>query len=202
MTSRAVVLLTGPSGSGKSRLGRDSGLPMLSLDDFYKDGDNPTAPRHPELGIVDWDDPRSWDADAAVAALRTICEQGRAEVPVYDIAHDRAASTQTFDCGGSPVFIAEGIFAAELVASCKASGMLADAIVVRRRMWKNFLRRLVRDLREGRKSPTTLVRRGWLLMRREPEIVARQVALGARACDAGQTREAFRRAARRMARHS
>ncbi|MET0741449.1 MAG: hypothetical protein ABWZ26_07880 [Candidatus Nanopelagicales bacterium] len=202
MTSRAVVLLTGPSGSGKSRLGRDSGLPMLSLDDFYKDGDNPTAPRHPELGIVDWDDPRSWDADAAVAALRTICEQGRAEVPVYDIAHDRAASTQTFDCGGSPVFIAEGIFAAELVASCKASGMLADAIVVRRRMWKNFLRRLVRDLREGRKSPTTLVRRGWLLMRREPEIVARQVALGARACDAGQTREALRRAARRMARHS
>ena len=152
MTSRAVVLLTGPSGCGKSRLGRDSRLPMLSLDDFYKNGDDPTAPRHPGLGIVDWDDPRSWDADAAVAALRTICEHGRAEVPVYDMAHDRAASTQTFDCGRSGVFIAEGIFAAELVARCRAYGMLADAIVVRRRAWKNFVRRLVRDLREGREE--------------------------------------------------
>jgi hypothetical protein len=42
-----------------------------------------------------------------------------------------------------------------------------------------FWRRLVRDLREGRKPPLTLLRRGWTLLRREPAIVARHVALGA-----------------------
>ena len=73
-----VVLLAGPSGSGKTHLAEESGLPMLDLDDFYKDGDDPTLPRHPTLGIVDWDDPASWDAAAALAALEQICRDGAA----------------------------------------------------------------------------------------------------------------------------
>lgn len=32
-----VVLLAGPSGSGKSHLAERSGLPVLRLDDFYKE---------------------------------------------------------------------------------------------------------------------------------------------------------------------
>jgi uridine kinase len=42
-----------------------------------------------------------------------------------------------------------------------------------------FARRLVRDLRERRKPPWTLVRRGLALMRDEPNVVARQESLGA-----------------------
>jgi uridine kinase len=38
--------------------------------------------------------------------------------------------------------------------------------------------RLLRDLREHRKAPHVLVRRGWRLMRAEPEIVARMAELG------------------------
>ena len=38
--------------------------------------------------------------------------------------------------------------------------------------------RLTRDLREGRKSPWMLVRRGWRLMQDEPRIVAEAVAHG------------------------
>jgi uridine kinase len=37
---------------------------------------------------------------------------------------------------------------------------------------------LTRDLREHRKPPTVLVRRGWLLMRQEPRVVAHAVACG------------------------
>ncbi|CAM5227050.1 Uridine kinase OS=Streptomyces tendae OX=1932 GN=GUR47_16240 PE=4 SV=1 [Streptomyces tendae] len=41
------MLLCGPSGSGKSRLAAHSGLPVLRLDDFYKEGTDPTLPTVP-----------------------------------------------------------------------------------------------------------------------------------------------------------
>src|SRR3954468_24226549 len=77
-----VVLLAGPSGAGKAglageggvpggRLAEQVGLPVVRLDDFYRDGDDDAMPRSP-LGIVDWDDPRSWDGDRAVAALEQL----------------------------------------------------------------------------------------------------------------------------------
>ena len=83
-------MLAGPSGSGKSRLAERLGLPVLRLDDFYKDGDDPTLPRLDLAGgepIVDWDDPASWNADAAVAAVEELCrDRARPTRPVYDIA--------------------------------------------------------------------------------------------------------------------
>ncbi len=191
-----LVLLAGPSGSGKTHLAEESGLPLVDLDHFYKDGDDPTAPRHPTLGIVDWDDPESWDAAGALAALEALCRTGTAEVPVYDIAHDGRVGTRRFDIGDSPAFVGTGIFAAELVGPARARGLLLDAVVVRRSRGKNFLRRLGRDLQEHRKPPVTLLRRGMTLLRDEPAVVARQVALGCRACDRAGTLRALRAAAR------
>lgn len=187
-----VVLLAGPSGSGKTHLAAQSGLPLLDLDEFYKDGDDPTSPRHPTLGIVDWDDPASWDAARALSALEAVCRDGAADVPVYDISRDGRVGTRHFEVSGSPAFVATGIFAAELVAGARERGLLADAIVLRRSRVKNFLRRLRRDLAERRKPPLTLVRRGLNLFRAEPAIVARQVALGARACNRNDTMDALR----------
>jgi uridine kinase len=191
-----VVVMAGPSGSGKSHLAESSGLPVLELDHFYKDGDDPTAPRHHSLGIVDWDDVRSWNADKAIAALDELCRTGTTQIPVYDIAQDRAVGAEPFSLNGAAAVIAEGIFSAELVAPLRARGLLADAIVVRRAAWKNFARRLQRDLRERRKPPATLVRRGLALMQAEEATVRRQIELGCRPCDRHATVYALRHAAR------
>lgn len=177
-----VVLLTGPSGSGKSSLAARSGLPVLRLDDFYKDGDDPTLPLVEGSADIDWDSPLSWDAEAAVAAIAALCAGGRTEVPVYDIATSSRTGTETLDIFRTPLFIAEGIFAADVAVRCQELGLLADAICLRGRPSTTFRRRLARDLREGRKSVPVLVRRGWRLMRAERGIVARHTALGAHAC--------------------
>lgn len=183
-----VVLLAGPSGSGKSHLAEASGLPVLTLDDFYRDGTDPALPRHPELGIVDWDHAAAWDAHRAVDTLVAICRDGFADVPVYDISQDRAVRTVRLDVGNAPVFVAEGLFAGEIAAACRERGILADALVLRRKPWKNFVRRLVRDLAERRKPPITLLRRGRALMRAESAIVQRQIELGCRSVDAAGVR--------------
>ena len=169
-----------------------SGLPVLELDDFYRSGDDPGLPRDADLGIVDWDDPRSWDAEGAVDAVDEICRTGSADVPIYDISRDGRVGSRRFDLGGHAAFVGTGIFAAEIVAACAGRGVLADAIVVRRAPWKNFLRRLRRDLVEHRKPPLTLVRRGLALFRAEPSVVARQVALGCRPCNRRGTLDALR----------
>ena len=105
-THARVILLSGPSGSGKSSLAERSGLPVLQLDDFYKDGDDPTLPRLPD-GAVDWDSPLAWHRDQAVAAIRALYEHGRAEVPVYSIPDNGRVSTRPLDLGGATAFIAE-----------------------------------------------------------------------------------------------
>ncbi|MFF1417373.1 hypothetical protein [Streptomyces sp. NPDC058280] len=177
-----VVLLAGPSGSGKSSLAARTGLPVLRLDDFYKEGDDPTLPLVPDSTDIDWDSPLSWDADAAVAAVMELCRTGRTTVPVYSIATSSRVDTEALDIERAPLFLAEGIFAADIVARCQELDVLADALCLRGRPSTTFRRRLLRDLREGRKSVPFLVRRGWRLMRAERVIVGRQMALGAYAC--------------------
>ncbi|PVC74712.1 ATP-binding protein [Streptomyces sp. CS081A] len=177
-----VVLLTGPSGSGKSSLAAVTGLPVLRLDDFYKEHDDPSLPLVAGSADIDWDSPQSWDADAAVSAVVELCRTGRTDVPVYDIATSSRTGREGLDIGRTPLFVAEGIFAAEIVARCRDLGVLADAICLRGRPSTTFRRRLARDLREGRKSVPFLLRRGWRLMRAERAIVARQAELGAHPC--------------------
>lgn len=177
------MLLCGPSGSGKSLVAARSGLPVLRLDDFYKEGDDPTLPLVAGSSDIDWDHPQSWDAEVAVEAIGRLCATGSAGVPVYDISLSARVGEETLHIGRTPLFIAEGIFAAEIVERCRELGLLADALCLSRGPLKTFRRRFLRDLREGRKSVPFLLRRGWRLMRAERTIVARQVSLGAHPCD-------------------
>jgi len=180
-----VVVLAGPSGAGKSRLAARLHaayrLPVVRLDDFYRDGDDPELPTR-ELGgttIVDWDDPGSWNADAAVRALKRLVVTGSVEVPVYDIARSSAAGTTRIDAQPGSLVVAEGIFAAEIIGALAAAGILHSAWCVRHPRWVTFARRLVRDLAERRKPPLVLLRRGLALTRSEPELVSRMERLGA-----------------------
>lgn len=189
--SRArVVLLSGPSGAGKSRLAArlaaEHGWPIVRLDDFYRDEDDPAMPRSEELGIIDWDDPRSWNADASVAALESLVRDGCATVPTYDLSASRATGSTQVECDEHDLVLAEGIFAAELVGPLRERGLLHSAFVVCRDRRLTFVLRLVRDLRERRKPPLVLVRRGLALMREEPEVVSRATGLGGTVASPGE----------------
>ncbi len=180
--SARVIVLAGPSGAGKSRLAERSGLPVLRLDDFYKSGGDPTLPlitEGPNAGIVDWDDPGSWILEDALVALGDLCRDGKAEVPIYEIAQNGRCGSQVLDLEGSPLFVAEGIFAHHVVSACRADGVLAAAFCVRQHPMVTFWRRLTRDLREHRKPPLVLVRRGLALMREQQRLVAEVVGHGA-----------------------
>lgn len=178
-----MVVLAGPSGAGKSRLAarlhHAHGWPIVRLDDFYRDEDDPAMPRSEELGIIDWDHPDSWDRDAGLAALHTLVTTGMVRTPVYDISLSRAVDTTTVHAGPHDLVLAEGIFAAEIIADLRGRGLLAGAYCVHHHRVVTFAWRLLRDLSERRKPPWTLVRRGLALMRDEPRVVARQEALGA-----------------------
>jgi uridine kinase len=175
--SARVVLLAGPSGTGKSHLAELVGLPVVRLDDFYRDGDDEAMPRSP-LGIVDWDHPGSWDADRAVAALETLCTTGSADLPIYDISADGTVGHRPVSTAGSPLVIAEGIFADQIVLALRERNLLAAAICVRHHRLVTFVRRFQRDLREHRKPPFTLLRRGLLLLRDDPRVVRRCLDAG------------------------
>jgi len=187
-----VVVLAGPSGSGKSRLAERLGLPVLRLDDFYKSAGDPTLPviaDGPNVGLVDWDHPDSWLPEEAVAALEQLCHEGRVDVPVYEIARDGRCGWQALAIDGADLVVAEGIFAPEVVAPLRDAGLLAAAWCVRRHPLVTFWLRLQRDLREHRKPPLVLVRRGLALMRDQRRVVGEAVAMG---CVAVTPREAAR----------
>jgi len=172
-----VIVLAGPSGSGKSRLAERLGLPVLRLDDFYHDGDRPGLPLLGS-GVVDWDHPHAWDLGRAIDTIEQPCRHGYADVPIYDIAADGRIGHRELDLDGATLFVAEGIFASEVVTECADRSLLADAVCVRHHRLVTFWRRLTRDLRERRKPALFLLRRGLALLRAEPLVVSRATTAG------------------------
>ena len=191
--SARVIVLAGPSGSGKSHLAERLGLPVLRLDDYYRDGDDPRLPRitsGANAGLVDWDDPGSWLQEEALGALAELCRAGSVQTPVYEIAANGRTGVQTVTLDGSHLVLAEGIFAHHVVEPLREAGLLAAAYCLRQHPVVTFWRRLSRDLREHRKPPLVLVRRGLVLMRDQRRIVATAAAAG---CTPVSSDQAYRR---------
>ena len=192
-----VVVVAGPSGSGKSRLcdrlAAEHGLPVVNLDDFYKEGGDPTLPRASLSGgapVVDWDHPDSWVQEDAVAALEQLCRTGSADIPVYDIASDSRVGHRVVELGAATVVLAEGIFADRVVGPCRDSGLLGEAVCVHNPRLLTFWRRLVRDLRERRKPAWVLVRRGISLLSHDMDVVDRARRAG---CTVLTSQQAYER---------
>lgn len=184
-----VLLLSGPSGSGKSRLASAlsaaHGWPIVELDDFYRDGHDPLLPIS-SFGLPDWDHVSAWDQDAALNALRRLSHDREVEVPRYDISRSRVTGIRTVRTADALVIVAEGIFAAHLITSLERQGLLVDSWCIRDRPWLTFARRFVRDVRQRRKPVRTLWRRGHQLRREEPGIVHDQCVMGATPMSSGE----------------
>lgn len=174
-----VIILTGPSGSGKTALSRRVGLPAVQLDNFYRDDDEPHMPRLTG-NFIDWDDPQSWNEDEAFAAVAQLCVEGQTQMPIYDIPTNKRTGTRTAALGTQPLFIAEGIFAGQLVPRLVDEGLMADAICIARSPLRNAWFRLLRDTAEGRKPLPHLLYRGAHLAREEPSKVRGWVSQGCR----------------------
>jgi uridine kinase len=169
---------------------------VVNLDDFYKDGDDPTLPRMHLAGgepVVDWDSPESWSGSAALEALTALCREGTVDLPVYDIPRNARVGSRVLALGPATHVLVEGIFADRMVGPCRDRGLLADAVCVHNPRLVTFVRRLVRDLREHRKPPWVLLRRGLSLLRAEPAIVARARDAGCRVISSPQAFEELRR---------
>ncbi|MEK8108106.1 hypothetical protein NKG94_30115 [Micromonospora sp. M12] len=106
-------------------------------------------------------------------------------------------ATRPFDLAGSPLFVAEGIFAAEIVEECRRLGLLAGAYALRRPAGD-----LPAPARPGpvrtAQGTRVLIRRGVALLRAEPAVLRRQMGLGA---EAARAREVLHRVAGLLAGH-
>ena len=191
-----VIVLAGPSGSGKSHLAERLGLPILRLDDFYRDGADPRCRGSPPAPTPGWSTgttrPPGW-ATRRSRRSPTLCRAGTVETPVYSISANGRTGTQTLSLSGASLVVAEGIFAHHVVAPLRSAGLLAAAYCLRQHPIVTFWRRLTRDLREHRKPPLVLVRRGLALMHDQRRIVAAAVAAG---CTPVSADEAYRQVQR------
>lgn len=178
---RRLVLIAGPSGSGKSRLTgeatRSGTAVAISLDDFYRDADFPGMPMTP-MGIPDWDRVECWDRGLALATIARLLRDGEAELPVYDISQSRRVGSRHVSLGDAQVLIAEGIFAIDMLAAAREAGIDVRALWLDRPRTTNFARRLTRDLREHRKPAGVLLHRGAALFRAEPSMRNKALAAG------------------------
>ncbi|XCB29482.1 ATP-binding protein [Arcanobacterium hippocoleae] len=171
-----IILITGPSGSGKTRFVSRTGLPVVSLDEFYYDGDQPGLPRR--HGMVDWDSIQTWNRESAINALVELCTQGSTQIPIYDIPSNAKIGERDLDLDGRRYVLAEGIFAADIIDDLRREGILADALCISRPRIQTFWFRLMRDLDEARKPLPNLLRRGFAHFLREPKMYADLAAKG------------------------
>lgn len=166
-SSTPVILIGGPSGSGKSYLASKYGNPHLPLDEYYRqiseDG-NPIAFPRTAYGEIDWDHSGTWNKEAALKAIDELLENGSTMVPNYSIATSSYSGHREIRSSNGPI-VAEGIFLYELLEPLREKGINVQAYYVDEPALVTGIRRFVRDVAQRRKPILFLLKRGYALFR-------------------------------------
>ncbi len=114
-----LILLAGPSGSGKTTtanlirdeiIAQGEDATVISLDDFYRDHDDPTYPRF-ENGERDYECPESLNLEKLAATLNRIVNNEDFEIPKYDFKVGKCVSVKKHPPLGHGCVIIEGLHA-------------------------------------------------------------------------------------------
>ncbi|GHD13949.1 hypothetical protein GCM10008096_30640 [Zhihengliuella salsuginis] len=179
-SSQTLILLGGASGAGKSYLAARFGRPHLVLDNFYREISEhlPESPLpQTPYGEIDWDDPGTWNTQAAVDAVIELLETGQTQVPDYTITTSSYDGYTLVSLDRGPV-IAEGIFGDRIVEPLRRQGVQLQAIYVDSSPLSTAVRRFARDVAERRKPIPFLIRRGISLYRTEGGLRRRYLDAG------------------------
>lgn len=164
-SSTPVILIGGPSGSGKSYLASKYGNPHLPLDEYYRqlseDG-NPVPFPRTAYGEVDWDHSGTWNKEAALQAIDELLENGSTMVPNYSISTSSYDGHREIKLSDGPI-VAEGIFLYELLEPLRAKGINVQAYYVDEPALVTAIRRFIRDVAQRRKPILFLLKRGYAL---------------------------------------
>lgn len=173
-----VILIAGPSGSGKTTsanlikdaiCARGKNTIVVSLDDFYRDSDDPDYPRL-DGGERDYECPESLHLDEIASTLGAISRGESFDLPKYDFKVGGRISTSHYESMPNGCVIIEGLHALNPKVSSQLSREntvkifisvstniveCGERILSGRKL--RFLRRMVRDnLYRGATAERTL----------------------------------------------
>jgi uridine kinase len=118
-----VIVIAGASGTGKTTIAAASGIPVLSLDAFYRPATETELPRW--FGDVDWEHPATFDLEAAAAATRALIRSGRTQFRSHDLVTEVSQKDERVVVAPGPCLVVEGVMATEVVATTnEATGYL------------------------------------------------------------------------------
>lgn len=125
-SNRHIILLAGPSASGKTTTAhllcqylKEAGVhtEIISLDDFFLEQHQMPYDEH---GVIDFESVHSLDTKGIIKALNDINETGKTELPVFSFkTKKRENFTRAIDVGQNGAVIVEGLHALNpIIADC------------------------------------------------------------------------------------
>lgn len=162
---RSLIMLAGPSSSGKTTTARllmedikkkNRHACVISLDDFYRNQD---VKHYFEDGTIDYETVKALDTDYIEKCLKALVREGRADIPHFSFLTKQREGYNTLEVASDEIIIVEGLHALHpLITDClegesikklyvSVSSRIFDdsgrVLLTKRDM--RFIRRLIRD---------------------------------------------------------
>jgi uridine kinase len=187
-----VIAIAGASGTGKTTIAETSGMSVLSLDAFYRPATEAGLPRW--LGDVDWEDPATFDVEAAAVATRSLISSGRTRFRSHDLVTEVSQENERVVVAHGPCLVIEGVMATEVATMlrCELHHLELVFFVLRRNRFTNFVGRIKRDVIDRRRRWPRALLRSLRVLSLEARLQQRAVANGAKVVGRRQLRKKLR----------